>query len=304
MVIKARPSTSAQLRATFFDENNPSSLINKVWKPLVPVVRNVALVYSELLLSEEARILAFCKPDERDQRLRLTFWDEYGLACAQKRLMRYQAVMWGNIGPEVWDQVYMKDRKKILFMITQPSSYSSSMRRILDIGVKRLHEIMELPILLKNGSPDNKAIAQILKAFQLVDSRVKGSVVQRMQVDQRTLNINADASPKQAAQLTAETLGMMSMDELKEMEGKLQSLQSKREELRKALPPSEVEMAENVNFDPNDDDYAPDYGEDEGTIDVEKTETGSGISDEGGYEGGDGGSQEGETPDTSSPGLY
>ena len=220
------------LRLTFFDEGNPLSLVNKVWAELRQPMEQVAKIYAKEFLFHEAQIKAFCKPDERDIRARLCFWDEYALACAADRPMRKECVL-GEVTPEIWRKVYLRNYRKLLFVLHQPSSYATSMRRLLDIGIDRLYEIMDMPII-RNGLPDHKAVANILKAFQLVDLRVKGAVVQRLQIDQRSLNVNQNIDVSN----TERQLAFMSMQELESMKTKLAEIEAKRAVVVESLPPS------------------------------------------------------------------
>lgn len=224
--------SDANLRVTFFDEGNPMSLINRVWPELVDPLIQVGHIFPNELFFYESQIRAFCRPEERDHRARLSFWDEYALACAKDRRMSKECVL-GDITPEIWRKVYLSNYRKLLFILHQPSNYASSMRHLLDIGIDRLKEIMEMPIL-RNGLPDHKAVANILKAFQLVDLRVKGAVVQRLQIDQRSLNVNQNFDVKG----TERELSFMGMDQLESMKRELEAIEARRATIVSSLPPS------------------------------------------------------------------
>lgn len=236
-----------QVEKVIFDTGNPNSLINRVWPQLVPYVRAVADVYPQYFLSNENRVKAFCKPDERDHRVRLKFWDEYYQSTQLDRKMDYMGIMHGAMAVDTWDHVYLPDRKKLLWVFTQPATYTSSMRHLLEKGMERLHEIMDMPLMVKrNGrlEPDIRMISQVLKAFQLVDLRVKGSVVQRMQIEQRSVNLNHNVESNQDA-LKA-NLGMLSLKQLREMEDQLDRLEQKRSKVVAMLPEGEKREVEEV----------------------------------------------------------
>lgn len=221
----------AQIKKVFFNRENPNSLVNRVWPSLVPYLQAVADVYPQHIMSNENKVKAFCDPDEKDLRVRLRFWDEYYLATAQDRVMHIHGVINGVILPETWAHTYLADRRKLLWLITQPVSYTSNMRSLLEKGMERLHEIMEMPLIMKNGFPDVRLITQVLKAFQLIDLRVKGSVVQRMQIDQRSLNVNVDADAPVAQQYSA-----LSLEQLKEMEKQLDRISAKKDRIVESMP--------------------------------------------------------------------
>jgi hypothetical protein len=221
-----------QIKKVFFNTDNPNSLVNRVWVSLVPYLQAVADVYPHHIMSNENKVKAFCNPDEKDLRVRLRFWDEYYLATAQDREMTLQGVINGVITSETWNHTYLTDRRRLLWLITQPVSYTSNMRSLLEKGLEKLHEIMDMPLVSKNGTPDVKLITQVLKAFQLIDLRVKGSVVQRMQIDQRSLNVNVDGGE------VSPTAGYntLSLEQLKELEKQLDRIAEKRENVIGLLP--------------------------------------------------------------------
>ena len=218
-----------QLQRTYFDRNNPHSIVNRVWSEFLPYLQAVADVYSKYLGDPENVLKAICKPDERDIRARLSFWDEYNLATQENRLMDENRFMSGIMTTDVWQRVYLTNRKKLLWILCQPANYTATMRYLLDVGLKRLQEIMEMPLVAKNGKPDIRMISQVLKAFQLVDLRVKGSVLQRMQIDQRSLNVHVGSE--------GQSLNSLSLEQLREMESQLERIEKKRDGLVGALPP-------------------------------------------------------------------
>lgn len=237
---------SKQVDKVFFDLENPNSLINRVWPEFVPYVRAVADIYPQHLLDNENKVKAFCSPDERDLRVRLKFWDEYYQSTAQDRVMKLNHVTHGCVSYDTWEHVYLPNRLKLLWVLTQPSTYTCSMRSLLEKGLERLHEIMDMPLMVRKGGrlePDIRMISQVLKAFQLVDLRVKGSVVQRMQIDQRSLNVNHNVDGSEAAKAN---LGLLSMQQLREMEEQLERLEQRRSRVVAMLPEGEQKEVEAV----------------------------------------------------------
>ena len=252
-MIQQTPIDEAQIEKVFFDTENPNSLICRVWPDLVPYIRAVADVYAGYFLANENKVKAFCNPDERDHRVRLRFWDEYYQACAQDRQMRESNITHGVVMPDTWRQVYLTNRRKLLWVFSQPVNYTTSMRCLLEKGLSRLHEIMDMPLMVRrNGKlePDVRMITQVLKAFQLVDLRVKGSVVQKMQIDQRSVNVNHNLEASAEAALHV-NYGSMSMEQLRAVEAQLDRIEQKRAKVVASLPEGErraIEMDTDIKI--------------------------------------------------------
>lgn len=182
----------------------------------LPAIEKAREVAPEAVLASEDWLRRYSAPDERDERLRLSFWNEFNNVTAgmNSRRMHLGAILHGICSETVWDRVYLRNPVKLLWVITPPKSYSQSMNYILHLGTERLIEIMSLPIK-DNGKVDHKAANLILKAFELVDMRVKGGILQKMQVEQKNLNVNLSAESEQLK-------GIDDLDKLQAMSAMLQ----------------------------------------------------------------------------------
>lgn len=217
---------------------------------MVPVVEQLYEDWPKLFVQPEKELRRNCEVEEIDERLRLAFWDEYNMATGLNRGMSLENVMRGICSIEFWKSHYERDKKKLIWIITPPVSYARSMQFILHKGLDRLQEIMELPIRNKQGNVDLRAVTQIIKVFQLVDLRLKGSVLHRVQVQQQNLNYNADISKNEMDQLAG-----MSLDQLEDLDQKLARLEKTEEKMVNALPPAEkaeVIEAKQMMFAPRD----------------------------------------------------
>jgi len=100
-------------------------------------------------------------------------------------------------------------------------------------------ETLKLPILYnaKTGLPDAQLLTVKQKIYEYVDQRMHGSIIQRQQIDQRSLNVNVDATPEQVS-ATPE-----SMDEL---DKKIKALELELAQAPSLPPPVEVLPVESV----------------------------------------------------------
>jgi hypothetical protein len=183
------------VEASVLNPHQESSLLNVAPLKVVPLIMRVRESLPELAVASEDWLRKYLKPDERDERLRLSFWDEYNIVTAgtYKRRMRLESILSGICNNNTWEKVYACNDKKLLWVLTPPKSYVQSMNYILHLGTERLSEIMSLPIKDEDGNVDHKAASLILKAFEMVDMRVKGGIIQKMQVEQKNLNVHVSA---------------------------------------------------------------------------------------------------------------
>jgi hypothetical protein len=193
-------------------------LINVAPETVVPLIKKLMEKCPRKMLKPDVLLRKHCKPDERDERLRLTFWDEYNAATAQGKRMSLKNVIHKVCPIEVWNGYYRRNLEKVLWIITAPRDYNLSLRHIHAKGMMRLEQIMNLPIKDKEGEVDHRSVALILKTFQLVDLRVKGAILQKVQIQQQNLNMEVSSEQMQ-------NLSQMSMEELDAMERKLDKMQ-------------------------------------------------------------------------------
>ena len=169
------------------------------------------------------------KIDSLDDRVRLAFWDSYSQATLRGKQMKFsQFVNVNSIYMEDFTKRYLATPgHKLAYILRSPQKYGAAMRSLLNRGVERLEEIMNLPFINeKTGKVDTALIAQILKATQLIDLRVKGAIVQKMQIQQQNLNYDVTGNSQLAQdQSVTKELANMSMAELERLEKKLQKVE-------------------------------------------------------------------------------
>jgi hypothetical protein len=193
-VAKAFPITDEMLEETVYDRSNPSSLINVVPERLEPMLIRMKPRLAKVFSLPEFELRRQLQPDEKDDKLRLNFWDEYNSSTATGKRMSLNLVVRGVMAPETFFTVYEPSNRKMMWMLCQPASYAVAMRNILQVASQRLLEIVSLPIVDSTGKPDTRVIVNILRAFQLVDMRVKGSITQNVNIKQQSLNLHRTIS--------------------------------------------------------------------------------------------------------------
>lgn len=211
-----------------YDPDNPNALINRIPPRLQPILERIRTKLPKTLLLPEREIRKYCDPDERDERVRLSFWDEYNAATSADKRMSLQSVICGACSWEGWVTAYEPNNKRMLWIFTPPTSYVAAMRHILHRGTERLLEIMNLPIVNKDGDVDPRVATLILKAWQLADMRMKGGIVQRMQVEQKSVNVNLN-SDHHVDQIRSQVQSLQ-LEDLETLERRIEK--AKRDQIR------------------------------------------------------------------------
>lgn len=172
-----------------YDLENPRAIINLVTKTLKEAMLRIP---KEIHAYSESQLNRYAKPTSTIGRLRLSFWDEYGLAQDQGRPIKIQNVIRNISSLEYWDATVLKNEKFIAYIMCPPKDYMVTMRNMHRKAMKRLEEVLDLPIMQKRSTskggmyevPNTMLIAQIIRITQLLEERVMGAVVQK------SLNLN------------------------------------------------------------------------------------------------------------------
>lgn len=196
------------------DESSPYSLINLVPAAFADRMRHIPkeyFSYSESRLHDEVR------PDDTLNKLKLRFWDEWQTSILAGITARVSitAVYYGVCTEEYFYENVLTSPKNMAWVLIPPTDYILTMRDILRQGLSRLSEIIQLPIMLEEpiivkGVPlrddDGKlmkkrvvqkgVISEIRQIVQLLSDRVHGAVVQRLDVQQKSLTM--EVSPETA----------------------------------------------------------------------------------------------------------
>lgn len=205
----AEVEQGVKIHLSIFDRDNPYSLINIAPGCMANLMAKLAEDPPNKLLLGEAVLRSKLRPDDQDERLRLQFWNEYEMATSKNRKMSIQNVIRGVCDHETFLYYYLTKPHKYTWLLLAPTNYVVTLRRILNNTLEGLLEASKMPVFDKRGKPNVTAINQLIKIFQLVDLRVKGSIVQRVQVQQQNVNLNIDATDNPAVELSG-----MSLDEL------------------------------------------------------------------------------------------
>lgn len=184
---------------TIFQSNNKRSLYSLCPKEIQTALQKIPraiLILDELQLEEEI------VPTPTMRLLRHRFWIEYHRIQENAEIFGIDiaAVCESICNPAFFIDKVFHSPHVSAWMVLPPKSYEDAMEETLNMGILRVREIFEIPIVTHeherdaNGEItstktkyDSKAANLILRAYSQIDQRVKGGFVQRHQI--QTANV-------------------------------------------------------------------------------------------------------------------
>lgn len=224
--------TRKQKIAEVFEASHPTSVYNMVPDSMQKAMHMIDPKYMSW---KESTLYKKCKPDERAERFRLELWQEYDRAKdRQQTQLSMKRVLEGTCTEYYYKQVILKTPKLLAWILTPPADYLVFMKEMLHLGQRRMRELMSVSPVShvegKNGEDgkdevDMKLATLQIKAFALLDNRIKGAVTQRHVIEQKNLNVNIDGNQSGVhnVKLPPQTVDQIDK-ELKEIDHRLKQL--------------------------------------------------------------------------------
>lgn len=213
-----------------FSTENPRSVVNIVPQPVRLAIEAIPAKYRG---KTEHELRLMTKPSQTISNIRTGFWYEYNKAQETRKNMRMSAVVGGVCSRDYFFDYVLKDPRAMAWIVTPPTSYEAALKTALEVGTDRLMEIMQLPLHDDNGKIQPQVANLVLKAFMLVDLRMKGSIVQKHEIKQETKNLNLNIDQSSTAEMIKDA-------DMAKVEERIQVLQRKQESLARQLTPYQV----------------------------------------------------------------
>ncbi len=176
----------------FWEQGNPNCVVNL----LTPRLKKAAMNIPGHLLGMSADTLRKkIKANSMDEQLRVSFWEEYFVASDNNQRMRIEAIYPRVCVREYFYKHFVDNPARFAYMMHPPPEYMLQMKSLLQLGLRRFEEILQMPITNEKGVVNSKLVAEIVRIVMLVDNRVKGSVVQKVQLEQKSVNVNLNYEP-------------------------------------------------------------------------------------------------------------
>lgn len=165
----------------------------------------------------EKQLLKDTPLDHRDKKLKLNFWYEYELAQREKRRMEYENIWFAICHEDYWNDL-VNDVVKVCWLTRPIQDYMLTMREMLYTGMDRLREIIEAPPFDLNGIPNTALMNTQMKAFKMIDERVRGAIPQTLHIKgQHTINNVTDPGNPMIT-LPTEVVGHIAQEHNKQIE--------------------------------------------------------------------------------------
>lgn len=149
--------------------------------------------------------------------LRTAFWIEYDKAQQAHRRMKLANIIYDICSDTYFYNQILTCKPMVAYMVRPPKRLQEQYETADTLGLERAIEILESEFTTK-GELDPRKAECILKAWQMVNLRRFGAIIQR--VEQRNVNLNID-SPKKTPEQEASALSVEEIDKkLKELEDK------------------------------------------------------------------------------------
>lgn len=197
--------------AEIFDPYNRDSLYRKAPPGMKKAMDNIPkylLGWSEDKIERTYKH----KITTRDRIFKTALWREYQWALDNKRTIVILQVIRGVCPERYYYGHILKTPWLLKWMLHPPVSYEASMEEMLDASTSRLREILALPLYSENGKVDHRTLSLQIKIHELVVNRVKGVNPHTLNINQKSLNVNASAAD--AARLNGKDIENLSLKEL------------------------------------------------------------------------------------------
>ncbi len=205
------------------DDSNPRAVINLVPYRIKETISDLYRNNSNLTDLTEQEFLTHHKTSKTMDAIRLSFWNEYNRAQDTNKSMVAKNIYGPVISADTFYKKFLPKPMNVAWMLIPPIRYLTSMETSLHHGLDAVRDIISANRFNEDGTL-NVAVAKLaLQAFQLIDNRIHGSAIQR--IEQKTATISM-TSPAQ------------------EISGDQEALRKELEELRANSTTIEIEANE------------------------------------------------------------
>lgn len=168
------------------------------------------------------------RPSQVDRLLKIKFWKEIDrITKEQRETIKVMNVYDGVCSRAYFYNNFLKDEGRVAYFYRKPITYEDMANELIEYGLQRLrNEVLPARIIFEDsGHIDSKGVKVLLELIQYLDLRTKGSVVQKHQVESKSMHVNVDAK---------DVGGINIQDEIKKIQ--MQIAQAKGAQLVEGLP--------------------------------------------------------------------
>ena len=215
--------------ASVFDHTNPESVYGRAPQAVRDAMDSIPEYlhkwsFKQLEKKHGHRIT------QRDQMLKVKFWQEYQHALDLGATMSPSAIIRGICASDYFYKILLKTPWLLMWLLHPLPNYEASMLAGLHKSTAELLKILELPLVDDKGRANSVAINAKIKVHQIMENRVMGLAPQTVNINQKTLQVNArtEADP---LSLGAENIDKMNLSEVLAAQRTLELEEAKQSEI-------------------------------------------------------------------------
>lgn len=134
-------------------------------------------------------LVKLAKPNQTEEMLRLTFWEEYKRAiAANEDTMILSNIFGGVCDPRVFRDLVEKNPIKLAYLLFPTPALSSSLEDIIQLGTKRMRTLLNAEPVDEEGKVNVK-LASLQKQIWETAIKLKNGTTQTVNINQRSLNV-------------------------------------------------------------------------------------------------------------------
>jgi len=179
---------SKSIAASVWDENDPRSVIRIVSESFR---EKMLAVPEDMRVQDESHLRNICKPTPTLNQVRLMFWLEM-TRHAMDGGKFVMANAYRGVCTSAMFENYLANPKNLAFILCPPTNYTSRIYEALDVGLAGLRKILDYEDTDKKGKMNLKLLEMKMKITMYLDARVNGGFTQKVQIDQKSVNLNMD----------------------------------------------------------------------------------------------------------------
>lgn len=205
------------------------------------IQRRMFEIPEEIRYMSEPELRKKIRPTATDNQLRISFWLEYD-RVQSRNLSKMETVniIRGIISEDYFYNAYLKNSDRLAWMLIPPKSYTVKLTDMLEVGLEQLRETLELPHI-EGGRVNTKLLELKLKITAMMDMRLNGAIAQKVQIEQKSMNMNLHVS-----RAGEEIEGLLESRNMEELDRKLADLRKRDAMISHGIHPAAEKTAEVV----------------------------------------------------------
>lgn len=186
---------------------------------------------------DEPGLRKLIQPTATDNQLRISFWLEYDRVQREfAPKMEMIAILRGIISEDYFYSRYVKDPKRLAWVLIPPKSYTVKLTEMLELGLERMRDILAMDPK-ESGKLNTKLLELQVKVAQAMDMRLNGAIAQKLEIENKNTNLNY-----QLRGTAQELSNLIESANMEEIDKKLESLRKKDLMLSKGVHPDPEEI--------------------------------------------------------------